>query len=153
MYTLQDLRWMNSRDYWIPQGTLLRVMWQPGWEGSVGENGYVYMYGWVPSLFDLKLPQPCSLAIAQYRDSLMAQMVKNLPAMRETWAQSLGWEDHPEKGKATPSSILVWRIPMHRGTRWATVHGVAKESDMTEQWSIKYKIKSLKLKKKPYIDN
>ena len=38
-------------------------------------------------------------------------MVKNLPAMQETWVQSLGWEDHLEKGKATHSSILAWRIP------------------------------------------
>ena len=43
--------------------------------------------------------------------SLMAQMVKNLPAMWETWIQSLGWEDPLKKGKATPSSILAWRIP------------------------------------------
>ena len=38
-------------------------------------------------------------------------MVKNLPAMRETWVQSLGWEDPLEKGMATHSSILTWRIP------------------------------------------
>ena len=38
-------------------------------------------------------------------------MVKNLPAMQETWVQSLGWEDPLEKGKATHSSILAWRIP------------------------------------------
>ena len=43
--------------------------------------------------------------------SLVAQMVKNPPAMRETWVQSLGWEDPLEKGKATHSSILAWRIP------------------------------------------
>ena len=43
--------------------------------------------------------------------SLVAQLVKNLPAMRETWVPSLGWEDRLEKGKATPSSILAWRIP------------------------------------------
>ena len=41
----------------------------------------------------------------------MAQMIKNLPAMQETRVQSLGWEDPPEKGMATPSSILAWRIP------------------------------------------
>ena len=41
----------------------------------------------------------------------MAQLVKNLPAMRETWAQPLGWEDPLEKGKVTHSSILAWRIP------------------------------------------
>ena len=42
--------------------------------------------------------------------SLMAQLVKNLPAMREIWVQSLGWEDPLEKGKATHSSILAWRV-------------------------------------------
>ena len=43
--------------------------------------------------------------------SLVAQTVKNRPAMWETWVQSLGWEDPLEKGKATHSSILAWRIP------------------------------------------
>ena len=43
--------------------------------------------------------------------SLVAQLVKNLPAMQETWVQFLGWEDPLEKGKATHSSILAWRIP------------------------------------------
>ena len=42
---------------------------------------------------------------------LVAQLVKNLPAMWETWVQSLGWENPLEKGKATRSSILAWRIP------------------------------------------
>ena len=41
----------------------------------------------------------------------MAQMVKNLPAIRETWVQSLGWEDPLEEGMATHSSLLAWRIP------------------------------------------
>ena len=50
---------------------------------------------------------------------MIAQLVKNPSTMRETWVQSLGWEDPLEKGKATHISILVWRIP------W-TVHGVAK---------------------------
>ena len=45
------------------------------------------------------------------RASLIAQLVKNLPAMRETWVRSLGWEDPLEKGKAIHSSILAWRIP------------------------------------------
>ena len=43
--------------------------------------------------------------------SLVAQLVKNLPAMQETWVRSLGWEDTLEKGKATYSSILAWKIP------------------------------------------
>ena len=46
--------------------------------------------------------------------------------MWETWVQSLGWEDFLEKGMATHSGILAWRIPMDRGAWWATVHGVAK---------------------------
>ena len=43
--------------------------------------------------------------------SLVAQLVKNLPVMRETWVRSLGWEGPLEKGTATHSSILAWRIP------------------------------------------
>ena len=43
--------------------------------------------------------------------SLVAQLVNSLPAMRETWIGSLGWEDPLEKGKATHSNILAWRIP------------------------------------------
>ena len=43
--------------------------------------------------------------------SLVAQVVKNLPTMRETWVQSLGWDDLLEKGMATHSSILAWRTP------------------------------------------
>ena len=50
-------------------------------------------------------PLQCSWA------SFVAQLVKNLPAMQETWVQSLGWKDPLEKGKATHSSILAWRIP------------------------------------------
>ena len=56
----------------------------------------------------------------------VAQTVKNLPAMQENWVWSLGQEDPLEKGRATHSSILAWRIPMDRGAWWATVHGVAK---------------------------
>ena len=57
---------------------------------------------------------------------LVAQTVKNSPAMRETWVQSLDWEDPLEEGMITHSSILAWRIPMDRGAWKATVHGVAK---------------------------
>ena len=58
--------------------------------------------------------------------SLVAQSVKNLPAMWETQVRSLGQEDLLEKGMATHSSLLAWKIPMDRGAWWATVHGVAK---------------------------
>ena len=63
--------------------------------------------------------------------SLVAEMVKNLPVMKETWAQSLGWEDPLEEGMATHSRILAWTIPLDRGAWRATVHGVT-ESDTTE---------------------
>ena len=58
--------------------------------------------------------------------SLMAQMIRNLTAMRETWVQSLGWEDPLEEGMMTHTSSRARRIPMDRGAWWATVHGVAK---------------------------
>ena len=73
---------------------------------SPGEGiGYLLQYSWA---------------------SLVAQTVKNLPAVREMWVQSLGWEDILEEGMATDSSILAWRIPRDRGAWWATVHGVSK---------------------------
>ena len=63
----------------------------PGLGRSTGEGkGYTLQYSWV---------------------SLVAQLVKNLPAMWETWVRSLVWEDPLEKAKATHSSILAWRIP------------------------------------------
>ena len=55
-----------------------------------------------------------------------AQTVKNLPAMQETWVESLGWEDPLEEVLATHSSVLAWRIPIDRGAWQAIVHGVAK---------------------------
>ena len=59
--------------------------------------------------------------------SLVAQIVKNLPAMRETWVQSLVWKDLLEKGIATHSSILAWRITWtEEPNRLGTVHGVTK---------------------------
>ena len=50
-------------------------------------------------------------AAAAGRASLVAQLVKNPPAMRETWVRSLSWEDPLEKGKAAHSNILAWKIP------------------------------------------
>ena len=59
---------------------------------------------------------------------MVAQMVKSLPTMWETQVQSLGWEYPLEKGMATHSSILAWRIPMDRGVWQASLWG-HKESD------------------------
>ena len=78
----------------------------PGSEHSLGEGiGYPLQGSWA---------------------SLLAQMVKNPPTMRETWVWSLDWDDHLEKGMATHSSIFAWKIPMDRGSWRATVHKVAK---------------------------
>ena len=57
---------------------------------------------------------------------MVVQLVKNLPAIQETWVPSLGWEDPLEEGMATHSSTLAWRIPKDRGAWRTTVHGVAK---------------------------
>ena len=63
----------------------------PGSGRSTGEGiGYPFQYSWA---------------------SLVAELVKNPPAMRETWVRSLGWKDPLEKGKPTHSSVLAWRIP------------------------------------------
>ena len=61
----------------------------------------------------------------------MAQTVKNLPAVRETWVQSLGWEDPLQKGMATHSSILAWTIPWTEEPGRLQSMGL-QESDTTE---------------------
>ena len=66
--------------------------------------------------------------------SLVAQLVKNLPGMRETWVQSLGWEDALKKGKATLSTVLAWRIPWTEEPGRLQSVG-SQESDMTEKLS------------------
>ena len=82
----------------------------PGSGRSLGEGiGYPLRYSWA---------------------SLVAQLVKNPSAMRETWVQSLGWEDPLERGKASHFSILAWRIPWTVYSPWGR-----KESDITEQVS------------------
>ena len=58
--------------------------------------------------------------------AVVAQLVKNLPAMRESRVRSLGWEDPLEESMATHSRILAWGIPMDRGAWRATVHEVTK---------------------------
>ena len=68
----------------------------------------------------------CGYPCWEARTSHVAQTVKNLPATWETQVRSLGLEDPLEKGMATHSSVLAWRIPRTRGDWWATVHGVSK---------------------------
>ena len=79
------------------------------------------------------ISQKNSQNLAWRRASLVVQLVKNLPAMRETWVWSLGWEDPLEKDMTTHSSIPAWRIPMVRGAWWATVH-VATKSQIWLKW-------------------
>ena len=62
-------------------------------------------------------------------------MVKNAPAVLETWVRSLGSEDPLEESVATYSTILAWRIPIDRGAWWATVRGVAKSQTRLSHWS------------------
>ena len=68
----------------------------------------------------------CSCLAIHSHLSLVTQKAKNLPAMWETQARSLGREDSLAEGMATHSSDLAWRIPMDGGAWQATVHGVAK---------------------------
>ena len=64
---------------------------------------------------------------------LVAQLVKNLPAMGDTWVRSLGWEDLLEKGMATHSYILAWRFPWTGEPGRLHMSNGVPESDMTEQ--------------------
>ena len=76
--------------------------------------------------------------------SLVGQLVKNPSAMRKTWVRFLGGEDPLERGMATHSSILAWRIPGQRSRR-ATVHGVA-ESDTAKGLTFSLSLQCLQLK-------
>ena len=62
----------------------------------------------------------------------MAQTVKNLPAMRESWVQSLGWEDALEEDMATQCSILAWRIPMGQGAWRAEVYNDFTKTELSD---------------------
>ena len=62
-------------------------------------------------------------------------MVKNLPAMWETWVRSLGWEDSLEEGMATHYSIFAWEIPWTRGAWQATVHRITESQTQLKQLS------------------
>ena len=72
----------------------------------------------------------CKATVTQA--SLVAQMVKRLPAMRETWVRSLGWEDPLKKEMATHSSILAWKIPWTEEPDGLYSSWDHKESDTNE---------------------
>ena len=71
--------------------------------------------------------------VRKSRASLVAQLVKNPPAMWETWVRSLDWEESLEKGRGTHSSILIWRIPWEEEPGGLYNPWGHQESDMTEQ--------------------
>ena len=72
--------------------------------------------------------------------SQVAQMVKNTPAMQETWVQYLAWEDPLEKGMATHSSILAWRTPMDRGATSIVAGGLQSMGlqQLGRDWTTKH---------------
>ena len=72
---------------------------------------FVNMSPYLPWHYNQQKAGSLAYQICIPRVSLVAQTVKNLPTMWETWVQSLGWEDSLEEGMATHSSILAWRIP------------------------------------------
>ena len=96
-------------------------------EGPKGRRGW--SYNKVASSVEGSINRECTVCISlpTLPASLVPQTVKNLPAARETRVWSLDWEDPMEKGMATHSSILAWRIPwMEEPGRLYIVHGVAK---------------------------
>ena len=93
------------------QGHLLGF---PG--SSAGKDSWARKIPWRRD----RLPTPVFLGFQ------VAQLVKNLLVIQETWVPSLGWEDPLEEGMAAHSSILAQRIPIDRGVWQATVHGVPK---------------------------
>ena len=110
--------------YCITQRTLLDTLYCPKWEGNPKERGYAYIHSW--------------FILLSSKASLVAQTVKNLPAMQETWVQCLGGEDPLEKGMATYSSILAWRIPCtERNLVGYSLWG-HKESNTTERLSFHF---------------
>ena len=102
--------WVNSRSWWWTG--------RPGMQRFMGSqrvgHNWATELNWTKYLSKVMAPV-ANLAVGEVYQvlgaSLVAQMVKNLPAMQETWIWSLGWEDPLEKGMATHSSILAWRIP------------------------------------------
>ena len=92
----------------------LRIRWPKYWSFSFSispSNGYSGLISFRIDWFGLLW---------------LPQMVKNLPAMQETWVRSLGWKDSPGEGNGYPLQYSCLENPMNRGVWWATVHGVAE---------------------------
>ena len=106
----EDLVWPMVRNRISPLN-----VWRWSLTHRLGYSQPVWMY---PLLFSISNTTDFLNICCSYGVSLMAQLVKNLPAMQETWVRSLGWEEPLEKRMATHSSILAWKIP------YCIVHGV-----------------------------
>ena len=114
------LIWIISN---IPQAEFLS---HPGWNRSSAD---AHQFSWIIILDKSRNLGAChgfNPIPFSHQGCPVAQMVKNPPAVRETWVWSLGWEDPLEEGLATHPSILAWRIPMDRGAWRAAVPRVVK---------------------------
>ena len=78
---------------------------------NVNFFGSLCLFSLIGNICDCKVPFLDGTLHSSYWASLVARMVKNLPAMRETRVQYLSWEDALDEGNATRSSILAWRVP------------------------------------------
>ena len=115
---------VQKRTSWTALGSFSTCNWipiMPALQGASLTNPAITDHFWGPGNCNLGLNRLCFVIL--YPMSLVAQMVKNPPAMPETSVWSLGWEDLLEEGTATHSSIFAWRIPMDRG---AWLYRVAK---------------------------
>ena len=81
----------------------------------------------------------------------MAQMLKRLPAMRETWVRSLGREDSPGEGNGNPLQYSCPENPMDGGAWWATVHGVTKSRTRLRDFTFRHKL--FKKNEKPTVNS
>ena len=98
-------------------------MWQPGWEGGLGENGYMYTYSWAPALFHLRLSQRCSSAVPQYT-------IKNLKLKIKPWTKGSVKGDRAGRRKMTPV-----KHGSGEGTAEKSTGRAARVSaDCSEQW-------------------
>ena len=113
------LTWLYLKKH-ISKNVLILRLWVVQVDRELGGGGTIpSTTSWaVCTQMFLLIPTPTTWA------SLLAQLVKNSPTMRQTWVQSRGWEDPQEKGKATHSSILSWRMP------WTVSHRVAKSQTL-----------------------
>ena len=149
----------SRQEYWsglpLPSPTSVQKAYFSCWVGRWVCNPFLGSYWWITqwrgeghvfsqAVFKSLKAQRFGLCFFLSWASLVAQLVKNPPAMWETWVRSLGWEDPLEKGKATHSSILwpgefhglysPWGRKESNTTEWLSLHFKAKEVGPTSLW-------------------